>query len=165
MKVAFIKQVFDVFGPWSTVLWRDTTPRGLFDIWPGRATFWEMACYLQADWYIIPQHVSGDYTQEAVLGIPGRAESIIRNTRNVVAPGEIPFDDYDLVITFDPILDVPADSSALFAYFVVEHWDHLYKEAQRRPHGGYDLFLAHILDAPKTIDSLPQPLALSLIHI
>ena len=159
MKVAFVKQVFNVFGPWSTRLWKDTSPRGLFDVWPGRATFWEMACCFKADWYVIPQQIVSDFTQEAVLQNPGRAEMVLRNTRNIVAPEEIPLEQYDLVVTFDPILDVPADSPTLFAYFVVEHWDHLYREALNRPRGHYDLFLAHMLDAPKTIDSLPQPLA------
>lgn len=159
MKVAFVKQQLDVFGPWSTVQWKGTTPRGLFEIWPGRATFWEMACLLQADWYIIPQQFTGDYARDAVLQIPGRSEVIKQHTKNIVAPEQIPFDRYDLVITFDPILSVPADSSTLFAYFVVEHWDRLYAEAQRRLHGHYDLFLAHILDAPKTLNSLPQALA------
>lgn len=151
--------MYDVFGPWSSVLWKDTTPQGLFNIWPGRATFWEMACLLRADWYVIPQQFTGDYARDAVLQIPGRAEVIQRYTRNIVAPERIPFEAYDLVLTFDPILSVPADSATLFAYFVVEHWDRLYGEAQRRPHGHYDLFLAHILDAPKTLDSLPQALA------
>jgi hypothetical protein len=160
VKVAFVKQMYDVFGPWTTVLWNETTPRNLFDVWPGRGTFWEMACCLQADWYIIPQQFKGDYWRDAVGQIPGRAEVIERNTRNVVAPESIPFDRYDLVITFDPILNVPAaESSTLFAYFVVEHWDRLYGEALRQPHGRYDLFLAHILDAPAAVESLPQALA------
>lgn len=159
MRTAIVKQVLDVFGPWASVRWKDTTPRGLFDVWPGRATFWEMACFLKADWYVIPQQITGDYTKEAALQIPGRAEMIVRNTRNVVAPEQIPFDQYDLVISFDPILKVPEPSSTLFAYFVVEHWDHQYKDAQRGTHGCYDLFLAHILDAPEAIQSIPQALA------
>jgi len=159
MRVAIVKQVLDVFGPWASVRWKDTTPRGLFDVWPGRATFWEMTCFLKADWYVIPQQITGDYTKEAALQIPGRADMIVRNTRNVVAPEQIPFDQYDLVISFDPILNVPETSCTLFTYFVVEHWDHLYKDAQRGPHGRYDLFLAHILDAPETVRSIPQTLA------
>ncbi len=159
MRVAFIKQVFDVHGPWSTVLWENTTPRRLLDVWPGKATFWEMTCCLKADWYVIPQQLSSDYTQQAVLSVPGRAEMVARHTRNVVAPEEIPIEQYDLVITFDPIWVVPADSPTLFAYFVVEHWDRLYKEALRAPRDLYDLFLAHMLDAPKTLASLPQSLA------
>ena len=158
MRVAFIKQVFDVHGPWSTVLWENTTPRHLLDVWPGKATFWEMTCCLKADWYVIPQQLSSDYTQN-VLKYPGRAEMISRHTRNVVAPEQIPIERYDLVVTFDPIWAVPADSSTLFAYFVVEHWDRLYKEALRGPRGRYDLFLAHMMDAPKQLTSLPQALA------
>jgi len=159
VKVAFIKQVLDVFGPWSTILWENTTPRHLLDVWPGKATFWEMTCFLKADWYVIPQQLSSDYTQEAVLMVPGREEMVTRHTRNVVALEQIPVERYDLVITFDPIWSVSADSPTLFAYFVVEHWDRLYQEALRRPRGQYDLFLAHMLDAPKALASLPQALA------
>jgi hypothetical protein len=158
VRVAFIKQTLDVHGPWSSVLWKHTTPRRLLDVWPGKATFWEMTCCLQADWYIIPQQLSSDYAHE-VKKYLGGPEIITRHTRNVVAPGEIPVEQYDLVITFDPIWAVPANSSTLFAYFVVEHWDRLYQEALREPRGHYDLFLAHMLDAPNTLSSLPQALA------
>jgi hypothetical protein len=158
VRVAFIKQALDVHGPWSSVLWEHTTPRGLFDVWPGKATFWEMTCCLQADWYVIPQRLSSDYTQN-VLGYPGLEGILSRHTRNIIAPEKIPFEQYDLVITFDPILAVPADSPTLFAYFVVEHWDCLYEESRYGPLGRYDLFLAHMMDAPKALSSLPQALA------
>jgi hypothetical protein len=158
VRVAFIKQLLDVHGPWSTMLWEDTTPRRLLDVWPGKATFWEMTCCLQADWYVIPQQLSSDYTQN-VLQHPGLREILSRHTRNLVSPEEIPVDRYDLVITFDPILSVPADSPTLFAYFVVEHWDRLYQESLRGLRARYDLFLAHMLDAPSNLASLPQALA------
>ena len=158
MRVALIKQALDVHGPWSTVLWEKTTPRRLLDVWPGKATFWEMTCCLQADWYIIPQQLSSDYTQNVRKHL-GLGKTLSQNTRNIIALEKIPVELYDLVITFDPIWAVPANSPTLFAYFVVEHWDRLYKEALRGPVGHYDLFLAHMLDAPKTLASLPQTLA------
>jgi hypothetical protein len=158
LRVAFIKQLFDVHGPWSSVRWKDTTPRGLLEVWPGKATFWEMTCCLQADWYIVPQQLTSDYTRQ-VMRYLGGADIISRHTRGVVAPEEIPVDQYDLVVTFDPIWPVPADSPTLFAYFVVEHWDRLYQDALRAPLGRYDLFLAHMMDAPKEVAALPQPLA------
>ena len=158
MRVAFIKQLFDVHGPWSTMLWQNTTPRRLLDVWPGKATFWEMTCCLQADWYVIPQQLSSDYTQEVMKYLSG-AEIVSRYTQNVVAPEKIPVERYDLVITFDPVWTVRADSSTLFAYFVVEHWDRLYPESLRAPLGRYDLFLAHMLDAPEKLVSLPQAVA------
>jgi len=158
VRVAFIKQALDVHGPWSTVLWENTTPRRLLDVWPGKATFWEMTCCLQADWYIIPHQLSSDYARN-VRKYPGLEKTVAQHTRNIVAPEEIPVERYDLVITFDPIWAVPANSSTLFAYFVVEHWDRLYKEALRGPLGRYDLFLAHMLDAKKELAPLPQALA------
>lgn len=159
MRVAFIKQLLDVHGPWSTVLWKDTTPRGLFDVWPGKATFWEMTCCLEADWYVIPQKVPTDYTEDVLRRIPNGKEIIARHARNLVDPQRIPIEQYDLVVTFDPIWDVPRESPTLFAYFVVEHWDRLYGQSLRAALGNYDLFLAHMMDAPKTLESLPQPLA------
>jgi hypothetical protein len=158
VRVAFIKQVLDVHGPWSTMLWENTTPRQLLDVWPGKATFWEMTCCLKADWYVIPQQLSGDYTQN-VLKFPGLGETLSRHTRDIISPEKIPVERYDLVITFDPIWTVAADSPGLFAYFVVEHWDRLYQESLRELRGQYDLFLAHMLDAPKALASLPQALA------
>jgi hypothetical protein len=158
VKTAFIKQLFDVHGPWSSALWKDTTPRGLLEVWPGKATFWEMTCCLQADWYIVPQQLSGDYTKN-VLNFLGSGDVMERYTRDVLIPEKIPVEQYDLVVTFDPIWPVPADSSTLFAYFAVEHWDHFYQDGLRAPYGGYDLFLAHMMDAPKELTSPPQALA------
>ena len=159
MKVAFIKQLYDVHGPWSTVLWKDTTPRGLFDVWPGKATFWEMTCCLKADWYVIPQRCPTEYTQDALRRISNGKDMIALQSRNVWDPERIPIEQYDLVVTFDPIWDVPQDSPTLFSYFVVEHWDRFYRESLRAPLGNYDLFLAHMMDAPKSLASLPQAVA------
>jgi hypothetical protein len=163
VRVAFIKQLFDVHGPWSSMLWEKTTPRQLLEVWPGKATFWEMTCCLHADWYVIPQQLSSDYTQN-VLQNPGLGELLSRHTSNIVARDKIPIEQYDLVITFDPILAVPANSPTLFAYFVVEHWDCLYKESMYGPLGRYDLFLAHMMDAPNTLAALPQALAFPYVR-
>jgi hypothetical protein len=159
VKVAFIKQLLDVHGPWSTMLWKDTTPRGLFDVWPGKATFWEMTCCLQADWYVIPQRLSTDYSEDVQRRIPNAEEMIGRHAGSITDPKRIPIEQYDLVITFDPVLDVPSDSPTLFAYFVVEHWDRRYNDSLHTPIGHYDLFLAHMMDAPKSLASLPQAVA------
>jgi hypothetical protein len=115
MRVALVKQALDVFGSWSGVRWKDTSPTKIFEVWPSRALFWELTCMLWADWYIVPQAVESDYTRDAVQKHPGRAEVIRKYTKNVVAPEDIPFEEYDLVITFDAILKVPPASRTLFA--------------------------------------------------
>lgn len=159
MRVALIKQVLDVFGPWSSVRWDETSPQYLFEIWPGKAVLWEMTCLLRADWYIIPQKLETDYTRDAVRKHPGRADLVTKYTRNVVTPSEIPFEEYDVVITFDPILDVPERSGTLFCYYMQEHWDRLYRQSLQRPIGNYDLFLAHMMDAEQGLISIPQAIS------
>jgi hypothetical protein len=115
-----------------------------------------MTCLLKADWYIIPQRLETDYTRDAVLRHSGRKERITQHTTNVVPPRDIPFEEYDVVITFDPILDVPNGSRTLFAYYVQEHWDPLYSQSLKGPIGKYDLFLSHMMDSEQKLTSLPQ---------
>lgn len=164
MKVALIKQVLDVFGPWAGVRWADTSPTKLFEVWPGKAVYWELTCMLEADWYIVPVRVEGDYLLDAIRKHQGRAELIERHTINVAPLEAIPFQDYDLVISFNAILDIPPGLPAVFAYYAQEHWDSLYCNSVRRPVPGYDLFLAHMMDARAELLSLPQAVSFPYPH-
>ena len=119
---------------------------------------------LQADWYIIPQTSEGDYTRDAVARHPGRAETIRKYTTNISSPQDIPVHDYDLVISFDAVLDVPANSTTVFAYFAQEHWDRLYTESLNQPVRGYDLFLAHMMDSHSALRFLPQAISFPYLH-
>jgi hypothetical protein len=164
LKTALVKQVLDVFGPWASVKWEETTPLQLFEVWPTKAVYWELTCMLQADWYVVPQAASGDYARVAVDKFPGRAEAIRKYTKNVTPIENIPFEQYDLVVTFDAIMDVPQGHQALFAYYAQEHWDRLYKRSLARPVRGYDLFLAHMMDAKDRITHLPQAVSFPYMH-
>jgi hypothetical protein len=164
LRTALVKQALDVFGPWCGVKWKDTSPEKLFEVWPGKAVYWELTCMLQADWYIVPQARELEYTRDAVRRHLGRAEIIHKYTRNVTPANLIPLQDYDLVIAFDAVLDVPRDSSTLFAYYVQEHWDQLYSASLRQPERGYDLFLAHMMDSNSTLRSLPQAISFPYPH-
>ncbi len=159
MKTALVKQVLDVYGPWSSVLWKDTSPSRLFDAWPSKAFLWETICLLQADWYVIPQQMLSGYAREAVFKYPGREEIIKKYSTNLFLPSEIPLENYDLVITIDPVLNVPDRSSTFFAYYAQEHWDRTYIQSLRNPLGNYDLFLAHMMDAEPQLTRLPQAIS------
>lgn len=159
MRVALVKQDLDIFGPWSSVRWVDTTPAELLKIWPNKCFQWGMTCLLQADWYVVPFQRETWYIQNAVLQHNGRAETVKRHVRNVVHPNDIPYNQYDVVISFDPILNPPPQSDTLFAYFMQEHWDPLYRKSLRRPEPGYDLFLDHMMNITQEVDSLPSSLA------
>jgi len=69
-----------------------------------------------------------------------------------------------MVITLDPILDVPKNSPTLFAYHGVEHWDQTYIRSMRTPMGNYDLFLAHMMDSHDTLKRIPQPISFPYMH-
>src|SRR5579863_1599161 len=156
MKVAIVKQALDVCGPWSSFKWRESSPAGLFDIWAVRALFWDMTCLLKADWFIIPQQQVTDYTQWAVLNHPGQEAVLRKYTRGILPPERIPFNDYDLVITMDAILNVPPDAKPLYVYFASEHKDRHYAESRQRPLRNYDLFLDHMMEASEELETLPQ---------
>ena len=163
MKVAIIKQVYDAQGPWQSIQWQDTTPAKIFDVWPGTITFWGLACLLKADWYVVGQQkLISDYVADILRNKP-RKKIMEKYTKNVTKIKDIPLDDYDLVITLDPILEIPAlsvgkskKSKTLFAYFVPEHWDRLYNQSIEKPLGNFDLFLAVMLDSHLTLETLPQ---------
>jgi hypothetical protein len=163
LRVALVKQVLDVFGPWSGVTWTDTSPVKLFEVWPGKAVYWELTCLLQADWYIVPESVGSDYIQDAVRNST-RADILRKNSKNVTQVEAIPFEMYDLAISFDAILAIPSGTSTLFAYYAQEHWDPLYKDSLVQPAAGYDLFLAHMLDAPDRLRSIPQSISFPYLH-
>ena len=164
VKTAFIKQQFDIFGPWSGAKWSDTSPLALFDVWPSKAVYWELTCMLQADWYIIAQSNGSDYTMDAVERHPERVACMRKYVKNLTAVEDIPLDDYDLVITFDAILNPSRDRAAVFAYYAEENWDRLYRRSLRRPAKGYDLFLAHMMDGPAALKSLPQAVSFPYLH-
>ena len=87
-----------------------------------------------------------------------------RYTKNVTPVKQVPFDEYDLVISFDAILDVPREHPALFAYYAQEHWDRLYAESLVRPRGNYDLFLAHMMDSDVGVGGLPRAISFPYLH-
>src|SRR5688572_18060885 len=126
MKVALVKQVLDLHGPWAPVAWSEAAPDKLAEVWPTRALLYELTCLLQADWYIVEQSLDNEYLAEAVHSQPGRADMIRANTKGVVQSADLDLSAYDLVITADPVLLPEPGHRAVFAYFVNEHWDSLY---------------------------------------
>src|SRR5271165_1636194 len=139
------------------------SPQKILGVWPVKAVYWELTCILQADWYIIPPVVEGDYVRDVVRH-PGHIQILEKYSTNIVPLESIPLSDYDLVITFDPILHPPRDLRTVFAYYAQEHWDRRYKESLQQPYPGYDLFLDHMMDGPVDLHHLPQSLAFPYIH-
>lgn len=159
MKVAVVKQLLDVSGPCSSVFWEAANPATLLTGWPGEASHWEMTALLKADWYVVPQKFHAGGTDDAVLRHPSYENMLREHTKNVRQPSSIPFVSYDVVISLDPILDIPSDIPTVFGYFVGEHLDRRYSRALRQPERRYDLFLAHMLDGIHAVRQLPQAIS------
>ncbi len=158
IKVAFIKQKADVFGPWASFTWDAADPRRIFKVWPGKATLWEMTCALQADWYVIPTVSDTDYIK-SVRTHDQIVDALEKYTTNIIDVTQIPFQQYDLVLTFDPVLPGIKPSGPLFAYYANEHWDRIYFQSLQHPMFNYDLFLDHMLAAPSQIEHLNVAIA------
>ena len=159
LKFALVRQEWDVHGPWASVRWEDAGADGLFASWPCKASYWEMGCALEADWFTLMGSVLGDYQGELLHYYPGIAEFTAKHCRGVIAPGQLPLEEYDVVISLDPILPSRPPKHVLTAYFMNEHWDRRYRRSLMRPLHHYDLFFDHILTTRARIDGLPQPVS------
>ena len=90
MKVAFIKQKYDVFGPWSSLIWKDSYQK-LASIWPGKASLFSMTIALKADWYIVKECNFSDYHYDLFEKVSYFKSIVGRYTQNIFSINEIPF--------------------------------------------------------------------------
>ncbi len=158
LKCAIVKQQYDDHGPWESVKWDTTSPARLFDRWPWKTTYWEMGCLLEADWYVLPFCNDCLYFRNAVVNhrYGNRKAVFDRHVRDVTMPEDVPWEDYDVVISFDPILRPVPGMRTVFAYFSNEHYDPNYRRSLQQPLPGYDLFLDHMVRSPWWIETLPR---------
>lgn len=164
LKVAFLKQCYDVFGPWSSTTFPVNHPLELLEHWPYKATLWEMSCLLKADWYVTPLIHDSKYVRFACKISEDRREIFEKYSKNLISPEKIPFYDYDLIITLDPILKPTPFIKPVVAYFHNEHGDLSYEKSLDLPMVGYDLFFDHMFQANTTLSALPQAIAFPFLR-
>jgi FkbM family methyltransferase len=156
LKVAIVKQHYDLFGPWRSEKWDLANPLSVLQKWPSRYLYFEMTHLLQADWYVLPFcHDSKNVRQR----LDSHQQTIDDNMECIQHVSDIPLDDYDVVISLDPILRPPRYSKTLYAYYQNEHHHSEYTHSLHAPLPGYDLFLDHMLKGPSWVYDLPQPVA------
>lgn len=156
LKIAIVKQRYDLFGPWRCEKWDAADPLSVLKKWPSRSLYFEMTHLLQADWYILPFcHDSKNVRQR----LDKHQQAIDDNMEYVQNIDDIPWEKYDVVISLDPILRPPRSGKTVFAYYQNEHHHNEYTLSLRNPLPGYDLFLDHMLNGPAWLYKLPQPVA------
>lgn len=154
-KIALIKQMYDDHGPWQNERYDAANPLKVLDKWPAKYSYFEMTQLFKADWYVLPYCHDSRIIRQKIE----RYRSEIDASVQTVAINDIPFDEYDIVISIDPILRPSSSSKILFAYLQNEHHDTEYIKSLKKPFHGYDLFLDHMMEAPGWAYSLPQSLA------
>jgi len=155
LKVAILKQRYDVFGPWRSEKYDSDHPFDVLKKWPSKYSYLEMTHLLNADWFVLPFcHDSKILRQK----IDYHQQTIDDNMESLPLV-DVPLDNYDVVITLDPILRPPRNTGTLYAYFQNEHHYTEYSNSLSAPLPGYDLFLDHMLKAPVWLYDLPQSVA------
>lgn len=148
----------DVFGPWGSVIWSDN-PEIILNIWPNKTTYLELTFLLKADWYVVDCIFESGYRQDLLRKCHNIERIINKHVKNFTRLEAIPYDNYDLVISCDPIPGIPKKNKVVFAYFVQEHWDNLYKRSLQNPVNNYDLFLAHMIDSQSSLQHIPASIS------
>lgn len=152
LKVALVKSVFDVYGPWKSVKYGDP----LKDVWPGKASRLSTTHALQADWYVTARTKRSRYFDT----IKAQYKQLLDQYAETV--DSIPFEDYDVVISTNAILD-PPEMPTVFAYFRCEHWDSLVPRSPGQ--AGYDLLLGRYRAGPMQLNNLPARIALPITQL
>lgn len=164
MKAAFIKQKSDVYGPWAGVQWKTSSPKKLFEVWPAKPLYWEFTCLLKADWFVIEdppggtEHIRLNRKQTNFPAITSKY------TADIIPANKIPYENYDVILSIDPILEAPRHTKTLFVYYHQEHWDKEYRESLQKPFKNYDLFLDHMMNASPELQKIPQSIAFPYLY-
>lgn len=156
LKVAIVKQRYDVFGPWRSTKYELAHPLNVLKKWPSKYSYLEMTHLFLADWFVLPFcHDSKNVRQK----LDYHQQTLDDNMEYLSNVADVSLESYDVVISLDPILRPSRNDRTLYAYFQNEHHHSEYSQSIRDPLPGYDLFLDHMMKAPSWVYDLPQPVA------
>lgn len=109
------------------------------------------------------------HRRDAAISARGPLPGVIKRHSNVVLPSEIPWEEYDVVVSADPIIDkriIKSWPRILWCYMEMGHAHPRALEAVRigRPWGDYDLYMDHFLRGRKEITELPMVASLPIMR-
>jgi len=159
MRTCFVKSAHITPLSWESL--RYPGPKKLLDSLPFGALDFSLMVKLEADTWVI-----SDASRKIDLGLRAKME---RLHRNIVPISEIPWDDYDCVISYDPIICkdvIKCHPHILWCYREMSVNRKRAEEAlkKNRPYGGYDLYLEERLHARRQLKRIPQAIAFPYAH-
>src|ERR1044071_9960814 len=143
-RVLFVKQHFDIFGPSRSINFLVDGPWKMLNAFAYKATYWEMACLLRADWLLIKSEKESVY-RTYVKSFPHIERLIAYQERNALDLSSVDFASYDIVISLEPFLECSSRSDGpVFFYFMNEHSNLDYENQFESLAAGYTSFLDHM---------------------
>jgi len=146
--VLLVKEHVDVFGPSRPARFSEFTPRELLQLFPFKATYWEMTTLLHADWAIVLSETKSGQ-RSYVESIPRLLPIVDMQRRMAVGLSEIKLSQYDIVISFEPCLSPLRRffRARNWFYFHHEHTNDWYDQSKKLTARGYAAFLDHMCAA------------------
>ena len=131
MKICFIKQFYDVLGPFSSYKFDKINIDKLMDMHYGKFNGFQNLLHFEMDHYILDSYNFKRHECDVIKNNNMDGKNIWLNlynnlTKNTYKEDEIPFDDYDVIYCRDPILKNIKElklkyPNKLFVYEEAEH--------------------------------------------
>jgi len=152
LKACFVKANDMINWPWKSL--RYPGPKQLLDSLVFSSLGLSLMVRFESDVWVIHRR---DAAVSASKPLPG----IIKKHHNIISPSEIPWEEYDIVVSADPIIDkkiIKLHPQILWCYHEMQHACPRALESIRaeQPQGDYDLYLDHFLRGKKEITKLPM---------
>ena len=147
MKLAFAKEPYCAEYTWSSMKWQGA--QALLDDWVFRSQNISLAVNYEADTWVLDSRTRIDdgWLQVLESRVPEDVDALYE-AHEAVSVDSVPWGEYDVVITTDPIIPeriIKACPDTLFCYYECGHTTKSAWRSRHNPQGGYDLYLDHAL--------------------
>lgn len=162
MKLAFAKEPYCVEYTWSSMKWKGA--QELLDNWVFRSQNISLAIGHEADMWVLGSRtrVDGGWLQTLEGLVPEDVDALY-DAHETVPVDSIPWGEYDVVITTDPIIPkhiIMECPDTLFCYYECGHTTESAWRSRHQPQGGYDLYLDHFMHTDNR-DTRLMPVSIS----
>lgn len=158
MRLCFAKQPYCVEYTWESTRWPG--PRELLEAYTFRTQNISLAIHFKADTWVLAgrTHVEDGWLQVLERRVPEAVDALYQS-HTMCGPEDVPWGQYDVVITTDPIVPkaiIEAHPSVLWCYYECGHTTKSACYSRWAPQNGYDLYLDHYMHTATELDGLPQ---------
>ena len=157
MKLAIVKQKYIPGYTWKSHRWDN--PKSMLNDFMLRSKNFSLLFETKGDvWVVDDSHYESDTYRTMKQKRPMELKELC-DSQESVPWGDVPWQDYDVVITLDPIAPkslIEMYENVLWCYYCAEHSSKVWNKSLKKPVQKYDLFLDHVLQTEiKPVNKLP----------